>query len=394
MIKRRTNITIFIIAIYCALMPLENVLDASLGGSVNKYVGLLAILLIFLKQLKVCELSINKYKHLPLMLFCLLCLTSYLWRFQDSGSVYRSIIFNMTVFTIILLQYPLTYKDRRDIFHFCIFVGIVLSIMIILGRGIATASNTLDARSTIIIAGNAADENNLAVSIGITALMALFLGIQSNKKIKKILYFLLVLIILLAILFTGSRGGLLAFIVGAAVLIYKLNDGIKPSKIIGISVLFVILGFISQFFLSKDMLTRFSVASVIEGKGTGRFTIWGNALKIFGESSLFRQLFGYGIGAFSKVYGSYHVLAYAAHNDLFEVLIDLGILGLIVYLILLIRLYKISKSDPMKLALLSMVLAASMSMEQLVKKMFWLAIYFVLVTTYDEEESINECTVC
>lgn len=42
----------FLIAIYCMLIPLENVLAASAGASINKYIGLLIMLMIGVSMIR------------------------------------------------------------------------------------------------------------------------------------------------------------------------------------------------------------------------------------------------------------------------------------------------------------------------------------------------------
>jgi O-antigen ligase len=92
--------------------------------------------------------------------------------------------------------------------------------------------------------------------------------------------------------------------------------------------------------MDSDVLERYEVSNVVEGKGTGRIDIWFQTLTyFFNKSSLFRLFFGYGYDSFLKVaYLAYHG-DHIAHNIFIQVLVEEGFVGLSLLVVMLLRLF-------------------------------------------------------
>lgn len=376
---------------YCALIPLENVLVASFGGSINKYIGLLIVgcIVIWMFGSRRPKLFIGGYKYV--LAFAGLAFASYLWTIGDPGNSYYSILFNITIFTLIFIQYPLYLSEKRMIYFGMIIVGLVLA-MIMLGGGQSVNVNDISGgRVTLVFGGFVIDNNNLAVALSIPLMCSVGFIAENKKIIIRLFYVFSGVVMLIAILITGSRGGLLALIAGMTIYIIKKNNGLKIRTIVIGVVLVGVFLFVMQFFLSDGIASRFTLTSIIQSGGTGRTIIWMRLLDVFVNSNFLRQLFGYGYGMEARVLQNTWGHFTAAHNDFIQVLIDLGVVGLITYVVFWVKSIHFAKNNDraIELGLLFIMFVSSMSMEIIVKKMLWLVLYFVFVPIIDKTNSLS-----
>ncbi|MFZ1936715.1 MAG: O-antigen ligase family protein [Thermoguttaceae bacterium] len=142
--------------------------------------------------------------------------------------------------------------------------------------------------------------------------------------------------IMLGILSTGSRGGLLALGVAGALLAFTPGTGVK----IWHKLFVVVLA--AGFFMSPaadKVKKRFQ--EVLSGRdynldtsektGGGRLMIWSDALKAIAE----RPLTGVGVGNATTAMGAEYHRWMTVHNSYLQVGVELGVPGLIVFLLLL-----------------------------------------------------------
>ena len=390
--QQRVRFTSILIAIYSSLIPLENIWAASFGGSITKYVGLLIMAILSIYVVKVSGLIIYVGPMRTLLLwglYSILTISTSLWTSYQVSSSNIVILINMLVFTVLLLQYSISNKELEITKLAIIFVGSFLSLIIISGNQMVAVNSISGGRATLVIGGLAADNNNLAVSLCIP-IMCCFAYAYETKTLlwQKVPFYGLFGIMVIALFLTGSRGGLLALIAGMSVYLVKANGGLRIRTVLLGAGIIIAASFFIQDYLSADLASRFTIRSVIDSGGTGRIGIWKRAINVYANSSIFRMLFGYGIGAFPGVLDYYSGLYAASHNDFIGTLIELGLLGLVLFIILWRKMikYALKKEKYAELGILIAILIGSLSMEMTIKKMFWLAVYFVFVNVIDNEK--------
>lgn len=125
--------------------------------------------------------------------------------------------------------------------------------------------------------------------------------------------------------------GLLVFLV---VFTYKFNKKIVIAFVMSI----VLIGYVAEPLLK---LVFHDVVEVQEGKrdieriGSGRPYIWKNNLEIFKNLSFDRQLAGVGIGNRGKIFDTTRrEVVWNSHNDFLEVLMQTGIVGFLLFLVM------------------------------------------------------------
>ena len=169
-----------------------------------------------------------------------------------------------------------------------------------------------------------------------------FMLCHRNKALK--IGFMIV--VLIVVMYSLKRGGIVALSCGLITYFYISQIRIKNRKISivpAISLIIVIVGllyFIRYFnenILSGMLSDRLSDS--VDSGGSGRLDIYKYYWNVFKDSSLSQLIIGRGwLGSIRS--GS---MGLTCHNDILEVLIDFGIIGLSLYTIFIISLIKMCR---------------------------------------------------
>lgn len=157
----------------------------------------------------------------------------------------------------------------------------------------------------------------------------------NNPFRKKIVYLAELTAYLYMILSTGSRGGLISILAG--VLIYYLTTGERTRKsavlkITAIFFIFIVLNFLMEY-LPEELKIRYTIENVVARGGSGRMEIWTSIIDMYKSAPIARKLFGHGTATIIYSFIKYgYDIRHVAHNIFLETLIELGIIGLIIYI--------------------------------------------------------------
>jgi O-antigen ligase len=170
-------------------------------------------------------------------------------------------------------------------------------------------------------------EMAIAVPLGL-----LFTG--AVQRDKRLIYLTAIGLMGVALLLSGSRGGLVALLAEVVFILILTNKAQGASKLvikIGLAVLLigVIVGG-AIMIGGESSLTRFAETAVSNDITTNRTHIWNITVQVIKNN----LPFGAGIGAFAAAYTPYDTLngierVEQAHNDYLQILADAGIVGLI-----------------------------------------------------------------
>ncbi|MDQ3799966.1 MAG: O-antigen ligase family protein [Acidobacteriota bacterium] len=171
-------------------------------------------------------------------------------------------------------------------------------------------------------------EMSLAVPLGL-----MFVG--AVPRDKRLLYVTAIGLMGIALLLSGSRGGLVALLAEIFFLIILTTKTKGYGQIalkIGLGVaLFVTIVVGSVLIGGESSLTRFAETAASGNITTNRTHIWTVTFDVIKNN----LLFGAGLGAFPQVYTAFDTLngterVEQAHNDYLQILADAGIVGLII----------------------------------------------------------------
>lgn len=181
-------------------------------------------------------------------------------------------------------------------------------------------------------------EMTIAVPLGL-----LFVG--AIPKDKRLLYMTAIGLMGIALLLSGSRGGLvslLAEVFFLALLTGKTKGYNQVALKIGLAALLIATIIGGAIIIGgESSLTRFAETATSSDISTNRTHIWSVTLEIIKNN----LPFGAGIGAFAAAYTPYDIYngierVEQAHNDYLQVLADAGIVGLILAAFFIYQLFR------------------------------------------------------
>lgn len=197
--------------------------------------------------------------------------------------------------------------------------------------------------------GSFVNRHNFAAYMEMT--MALPLGLMfvgAVGKDKRLLYVTGIALMGVALLLSGSRGGLVAF-VAQVIFLALLTAGMTSRSKLGLKLalaallLAAIVGG-AIFVGGETSLTRVAETAATQDVTTGRSNIWQVTLRVIAAN----MPFGAGFGAFGVAYTPHDSMSglervEQAHNDYLQVLADAGIVGLLIGAFFLWRLFLLGR---------------------------------------------------
>jgi O-antigen ligase len=184
--------------------------------------------------------------------------------------------------------------------------------------------------------GSFVNRHNFAAYI--TMAISVPLGLLFSKGVKKdrrLLYMTALGVMGVALVLSGSRGGLVAMIAGVCflVVITYRSGGTKQLvlRIAGVVVITAVIVTGAFMFGGENSLDRLAETASSENATADRSEIWSVTGKIIAEN----MPFGVGMGAFGVAYSKHDPSnglerVEQAHNDYLEVLADAGIVGVLI----------------------------------------------------------------
>ena len=184
------------------------------------------------------------------------------------------------------------------------------------------------------------------LAIGAAMMIALLIR---NKPSQSLHYFSILFMILLSIILSGSRGPLVSIIIGSIVyaILYERKHS---SRIFGYGILAVGTIIILLILLPESLTQRFFDISqgsvIITQQGVRRistiatrFEFWSMSLQAW-FSSITSFFIGLGAGGFSSlfIWRDWH---WYPHNLIFEIIAELGMVGLVIGVLFIIKTYQI-----------------------------------------------------
>ena len=202
--------------------------------------------------------------------------------------------------------------SKNEIEAFEITQLILLVILIILGF---SGAEWYGDRNTMMLFGAISDPNYFTGFFLLPVAVAL-------KKMKEHRLYAVICPVLIAlgayiVITSGSRGGLLAFVVMLISYVFINAKGAKQ-RLIGLGiilVLAVIMWSIVIPLLPEDVAERFNLAAIVESRGTYRIDIWASMLDTIKNSS-WELFFGRGINAYHEMMVNGRLEQVVAHINL------------------------------------------------------------------------------
>ncbi|MCI4065254.1 O-antigen ligase family protein [Micromonospora sp. R77] len=340
------------------------------GRSVPFLVGavLIPIVLLDLMRPKRVPLSGSTAATLAVCLFVGYATASYFWAFDPDTVIARLPgMFILAVVTLLLPGY-LRPVWRIALWGYCASATI-LAVAVLMAPADAYAQ-----RRTA--SGNA---NDVATFLGIAVVLALYLALTTSRG-RACLALLLAVPNTVGLVATGSRTGLIALIVGTVLVVvqalWRQRGGAAARLPVLAGAGILVSLFLSTQYVPPRLLKV--VDSLEEGSLSGREIIW-NAVLSDGFT-----LRGVGLGGSPSYLEAVHGIRAVTHNVLIELLLELGLLGVLLFAVLVVTVAvrcRRSVFAPVLLPLVAFVGLMSTTLSLEWRRALWLVFAFALTAT-------------
>ena len=343
----------FVFAAYCAMAPLNMIMNYSGGGTINKYVGILAAVCMLVQIAIKNKFAVNRGVVLVTGFFAW-ALTTILW--TVASGITQSLLITLGSLVAVFVVGAMRGFNSRElsmIKHIMVIVSAVLVFWI------SPQQDQNYYRGTLSNEAGVADQNGLAANVLFALWMAIDLMMNAKGK-KKLLYMAAALSMGISIIMMASRGALVAFFVSALVYFFMRRKELKPIAVVGIVVaIFALLAYYEK--TNPGLMSRLSLESTKADGGNGRVEVWSATLDLLLNHPL-RLLFGYGYGAETEISFRAMRMAIGTHNVYIEHLATMGAIGfiLLLWILLMILRKAIRGRDYLAIALMISMMTVSM----------------------------------
>ena len=369
--KNHTSFELVIFIFWTLLAVLsayEGYLPGNLGG-MTRYILLFWLMVMFLRL--GCEITSVRLDQFLWHIWWTYYVVSIAW----SGNRAQAFVYVFTITLMMLLCVFTQYfsysaefcESIIRLFKFASVSIAFLSIFFHIDIGAGT-------RRVLYIFNTYTDPNGQVATIAIGSGLCLF-GIFSTKIVKnRIFNFLGFAICSFSIFQTGSRSGIVVWIVQILIILgfwhptnnNLFKEGAKWAVIIAFGVIAV---YLMSNHISSDIVDRLlGRGSLSFFDGTEREERWAKGIEFF----LQHPIMGNGWGTFE------------CHNTFLTMLVDIGLLGNLIFYVIIIRLYvnAFKKKDVERIMILTSGLLPAFFIGAQNKRFFWGAIILTSLLTY------------
>ena len=386
--NRSISMSSILLGLYLALAPFEYVL-ASDEGTVARYVGLLYLpVAAFEIYRSRQQLSLGDPLVLPAILLVLLTWCSVLWS-QDVGvSMNRSVVHTFLPFMYLAARWRGISERERKYIDRAILVGAWIAFLWLL---VADPDLILEGTGRLSVT-ESSDPNNLAALFILPLFVSLTAFLRSNPC-RRLLYGGSLAAFLFVVFMSGSRGALVGL--GVAVLVMAIFGArdwglIKAFAMVGGSfALVIVAAMLLPDVISDRLFGKGAFMRDINADGA-RADIWG----VVWENVLPATApWGYGSGMAPYVLQDWFGQPKGVHNTYLTLLVEYGILGLPLVLVMIWALLKTARRESVVvLGCLVTLLVISFFLDAYAKKFLWNILMYVAIASRPHEPDFYRVT--
>mgnify|MGYP005762760953 FL=1 len=370
----RKDAYVFFLIIYIVSLPL-NAINIGALGSVLKLVSIPPIAISLMSG---TAFKISKPIAAQLA-FTLFAASSIIWSVSPNNSIDRVVSY-ILLFVLLLSGSAFRYSERdiSKIRKALVWASRLTAVVVLLFADIV--------QGRLWLVGIISEDPNYLCayfSFGVVNALGLIMGAKRNTK--KIMSLAELLLYFYLVLLSGSRGGLLA--IAGGVIVFVLSFGNKSHKqffrkIILFVVAFLLITLILDY-LPESLRSRFTVEDVIEDGGSGRTLLWEQAFDLFDRANVFRKFFGYGTASARWCFSYFgYSKVNVVHNIFLETLVELGVIGAIIYIIAIASFIKaaLKFKDKFSLGVIILMFVLSLSTSIYTFKPYFNIMLFIIIT--------------
>ncbi len=313
--------------IFVFALPWENVFVIPGLGTISKLMGIVALGFAALAALFTGRLRhLNRFHVVALLFLILAGLSVFRTVYSDTAVIKFKTYVQLFAVLWIIWELAPDVRRQRGLLTAYVFGSYVSALLTIIVRPSV-------AHTTTRFAAEGFDPNDLGMTLALAVPMAWYLGITYRQPLLRWACRGYLLIGVLAIGLTGSRGAMVATMVALLIVpltMTRLSAGKKMAAII----LLLAVGAVSVAFIPESSFQRFSSTKEEVEAGTlnGRLQIWTAGVHAFVQ----RPWLGWGAGSFDRTIIPWFGRPRAPHNSYLCILVEQGIVGFLVWLTMFI----------------------------------------------------------
>jgi O-antigen ligase len=323
----------------CALIftiPWEDSVPLLGGFVLGRWVGLLTFAAVVLRMVMTGQYRKVSALHVWMMGLVGWAAASFFWSVDRDATAIRAGTY-LQLLTVAWLIWELAVTEARveKLLQSYVFGTCVLSISTLVNFSAGyTASDAAaaegvtrwhDSRFTVL----GVNENDLGLMLALSIPMIFYLLVRRKGPYLTPLLWAQLALCFTALILSGSRGGLLSGLV--ALVMLPLSASLLPrwQRIAAVAV--CIAGLAAGAYLvpaSTRLRIMGFTSEISEGTMTHRTVIWAAGMEAFRDHALA----GVGAGSYGSVVLKALDIPYAAHNTFLSVLVELGVVGALLFL--------------------------------------------------------------
>lgn len=368
---------------YVLSIPFENLLvmtGAQHGATLTKLLGIFTIFILAIKCGFERKLRTPDKVTLWWVLFVLYCLASTTWAISpDSPFVRIQTILGLLVLYMVVSSYPVQKKEYDMMMRFILAGGVVAAALTIYGYHMGMEEFGGAARVSLVsVRENGSfdtPDNGLPFAMLIPFSVCLGMVLKKGSPLRRLMFFLFLLMIFIGVILTGSRGNLAGCLAIIAVFFIHAKNRVRFG--IAAALILIAMTLITpQFFIDR-------IDESVNSHADGRTDIWHVGMHALDKY----WLMGAGLDSFPNAYTEYvnyspafMGLNRAAHNIFVGNFVELGIVGISLMFAAMIGHYnaagRTGRRDSMDRVVLKAafwgIMIGSLSLDSLWTKTFWL----------------------
>jgi O-antigen ligase len=317
---------------YAFLVPFDSVAAiADLGGAtLTKLIGALAVGVLLATILIQRRLVQPPFAAACLGLFLLWVVLSFVWAINlDMARSRLPTTLSLAALYFVAVSYRVSQRELQVVCLLIAIGGVLASAGGIIMSSLANTQDTV--RGTLAVGGERANPNGVAQGLLLPLAIAVGIFLRSRRAIAAAASITGIVAIAAGIFLTVSRGALLALAIMTCILLYRFRA--RWQILLVVCILAALLPLMPDIFFER-------INMLISGEdttGSGRTDIWNIGLRGLEQFGLF----GAGLSNFPAVYELYAptppgALARGSHNTYLMVSIELGVIGLALFLMVVI----------------------------------------------------------
>jgi O-antigen ligase len=346
------NLSKTFILLFIFSVPWADVIP-TISGSIPSFLGIGLVTVSVASLLSDTKMRKLQPVHYCIFLFFFWVTASLFWT-EDQEKTYQRLGTYLQLFIFVYIFYQIIRtKIQIDGAFWAFFLGLwVASVSIIISWKEGIAFNSIETRYSSFDA----DPNDLALSLALGIPISFYLSRYTKNKYK-VFPILYIPISIFSIFLTGSRSGLICAIIASLLSVSFLPSLSKATKLIALFVC-VLFSIAALNIIPQDAINRFNQIpeQIMTLNLTNRVDLWHGGLKLFIDN----VFTGIGPGAYRSIVGSITGLDNVAHNTPISLLVELGIVGFILFYYIVFWIFRQSwQLQPFE-------------------RIFWLLVFFLL----------------